>query len=589
MTHSNSRGYRGAYAALMASIAWLVASSIATAARAQAIYPVHRAEILAGARFDFKVEFPKSPSERDATVTINGQAAAAFFGKAATFVENEETWDHSALWLRDVEIQKPGRYVIEARSGETAFTATWEVFATKPRTAKNVILFIGDGLSVAHRTAARMLSKGINGGRYGGELAIDDMANMALVSTAGIESIVPDSANTMSAYTTGHKTCGGAMGVYCAANKSPFAHPRVESLASLAKRQHGMGVGIVTTTEVVDATPAAMVAQTVSRSTRSDIARMLFEAAPDVLLGGGRAYFEPRTAQGSKRADDVDYREKFRAAGYRPVSNASELTEAARDPATSRLVGLFAASNIESALDRQKAGSGGSADAQPDLTGMVQAALDVLSRKSEGFFLMVESGRIDQYSHALDWERAVFETIRLDNAVRVAKEWAAPRGDTLIVVVADHGHPVSIIGTVDDQRPGTRLRDKIAVYDAKFPNYAPANPEGYPPSVEVSRRLAFVFGGVPDHCASGKPVESGYWPTQSAKEKGAGYVANEQYCGPGATRLAGNLPRQVGAGVHAADDVILTADGPGAAQFRGHMENTRVFRAIATALGLGRQ
>ena len=98
------------------------------------------------------------------------------------------------------------------------------------------------------------------------------------------------------------------MGVYCAANKSPFAHPRVESLSSLVKRHHGMGVGIVTTTEVVDATPAAMVAQTASRSTRSDIARMLFEAAPDVLLGGGRAYFEPKSVQGSKRADDADYR-----------------------------------------------------------------------------------------------------------------------------------------------------------------------------------------------------------------------------------------------------------------------------------------
>src|SRR5204863_750038 len=96
------------------------------------------------------------------------------------------------------------------------------------RRARNVILFIGDGLSVAHRTAARVLSKGLVQGRYGGELAIDDMPHMALVSTSCTDSIVTDSANSMSAYTTGHKSCVNAMGVYCARNKSNLDHPRVE-------------------------------------------------------------------------------------------------------------------------------------------------------------------------------------------------------------------------------------------------------------------------------------------------------------------------------------------------------------------------
>ena len=215
---------------------------------------------------------------------------------------------------------------------------------------------------------------------------------------------------------------------------------------------------------------------------------------------------------------------------------------------------------------------------------MVRVAIDHLSRKPDGFFLMVESGRIDQFSHALDWERAVFETILLDNAVQVAKDWAAPRGDTLIIVVPDHAHPISIIGTVDDSRPGTRLRDKLAVYDARFPNYSPPDKDGYPSSVDVSRRLALVFGGAPDHCATGKPNPSGYWPTQ--KLGNGNHVANEAFCVGGATRLFGNLPMQIGAGVHAGDDVVLTANGPGAEGFRGHMENTRVFRAIADALGL---
>jgi alkaline phosphatase len=554
---------------------------------AQAIYPVDRAEILAGARFDFKVEFPSLPAEADVTVTINGRTPTELFGKAPTFVVNEDNWGRSALWLRDVALPKAGAYVVEARSAGGSITAKWEVFSTKPRVAKNVILFIGDGLSVAHRTAARMLSKGLENGRYGGQLAMDDMAHMALVSTSGLESIVTDSANSMSAYTTGHKTCGSAMGVYCASNKSPFAHPRVENLAELVRRRLGLAVGIVTTTEVVDATPGAMVAHTASRQSRNEIAAMLFDANPEVLMGGGRAFFQPKAVAGSKRADEIDYITRFNERGYRYATTSTEMTAAAQEPATRRLLGLFHPSHLDAVLDRRltKGRTVAAYPDQPDLPDMVRSALAVLARQPAGFMLMVESGRIDHFSHALDWERAVFETILLDNAVQAAKEWAATRSDTLIVVVPDHAHPVSIIGTIDDARPGTRLRDKTAVYDAKFPNYPPPDRDGYPASIDVSRRLAFVFGGVPDHCASGKPVASDDWPTQAAP-KADGYVANEKLCGPGATRLLGNLPKQVSGGVHAADDVILTANGPGSEQFRGHMENTRVFRAIAGALGL---
>jgi alkaline phosphatase len=573
---------------LTAVVALTLVPLAATNVSAQAVYPANRAEILAGARFDFKVEFPKVPTEADVAVTINGRALADVFGKAPTFIQNEDNWGRSVLWVRDAELPKVGSYVVEARSAGVSVKATWEVFATKPRVAKNVILFIGDGMSIAHRTAARMMSKRIENGHYGGQLAMDDMAHMALVSTSGSDSIVTDSANSMSAYTTGHKTCGGAMGVYCASNKSLFEHPRVETLTELVKRRLGMAVGIVTTTELVDATPAAMVAHTASRVTRNEIATALFEAAPDVLMGGGRAFFQPQSAAGSKRADETDYIARFRGRGYGYAATASEMTASSQEPSTRRLLGLFHPSHMDGALDRRvtKGGSAKNFPEQPDLPDMVRSALDVLSRKPEGFLLMVESGRIDQFSHALDWERAVYETILLDNAVKVAKDWAELRNDTLIVVVADHAHPISIIGTIDDARPGARLRDKLSNYDAKFPNYPPPDHEGYPGSVDVSRRLALVFGAVPDHCATGKPTDSPVWPTQPAKTPEEGNVANEKLCGPGATRLTGNLPMLIAGGVHAADDVILTANGPGSEQFRGHIENTRVFRALATALGL---
>ncbi len=193
----------------------------------------------------------------------------------------------------------------------------------------------------------------------------------------------------------------------------------------------------------------------------------------------------------------------------------------------------------------------------------------------------------DKYSHNLDWERAVYDTIMLDNAVAAAKDFAAGRNDTLIVVVPDHAHPVSIVGTFDDQRPGETPRTKLAVYgEAGFPNYPRPDPAGYPPSPDVSRRLALLFGTYPDHCFSGKPsLEKEFVPTQEGPDPKT-KVANEANCRPGTVRLFGNLPFDAPQGVHSGDDVILTAMGPGSDVFHGHIDNTFVFRAIATALGL---
>lgn len=572
----------------MVSIAGAVIAS-ALPASAQTIYPISRAEILAGSRFDLKVEFDGAPAAADLKVAINGRDAAQVLGRSATVEANEEGQGHTAYWLRGVSIAQPGTYQVTAWAGGKSQSVTWEVYGTPARKARNVILFVGDGLSMAHRTAARMLSKGMVEGRYSGELAIDDMPHMALVSTAGTDSIVTDSANSMSAYTTGHKSCVNAMGAYCARNKSGLGHPKVETVAELVKRRNsGMAVGVVTNTEIEDATPAGMVAHVRRRSDYDDIVRMFFEVKPEVMLGGGSAYFLPKSDPAGKRKDEENYLEKFKAAGYRHVATASEMKAAAAEPGTRRVLGLFHVSNLDGALDRNllKKGTVPKYPDQPDLADQTQAAIDILSKGPNGFVLMVESGMIDKYSHALDWERAVYDTIMLDNAVAVAKRFAGQRDDTLIVVVPDHAHPVSIIGTYDDARPGERVRDKMGVYnEAKFPNYPKAGPEGYPPSIDVTRRLAFVFAGFPDHCTSGKPYLGGpFRPTESKENKA---VANETFCTPEAMRMQGNLPFTQPQGVHAADDVVLTAMGPGAELFRGRVDNTRVFRVIATALGLG--
>ena len=561
---------------------------------AQTVYPIDRAEILAGAHFDFKVEFPGSVDPVKMKVTVNGADYSDAFGRSGNFVDREDGKDQSALILRNVALSKPGNVTVEVSDGARSRTVTWTVYDTGPRKAKNVILFIGDGLSPAHRVAARLLSKGIAEGKSRGKLAIDDMPQMALVATAGSDSIITDSANSASAYATGHKTATAAMGVYADRTASPFDDPKVETITSLAKRRHGMAIGIVTNTEVEDATPAAMVAHTRRRGAYDEIVAQFFAAKPDVLMGGGAANFLPQAAAGSKRKDDTDYVARFRNAGYAVATTKTELDAVNVKSDTRRLLGLFAPGNMDGVLDRKflKGGSVRKFPDQPDLTEQVQAALNILSKNDSGFFLMVESGMIDKYAHLLDMERAVYDTIMLDNAVGLARKWAQARGDdTLILVLADHNHPNSLVGTISDDMsttPNVPLRERVGVYDkAGFPNYPAPDAEGYPSRVDVSRRLAIFSASLPDHYETLRPkLDNPNEPTERGEQPGT-FKANEKYKDvPGVVLRFGNLPAMMGASVHSGEDVILTGTGPGSDRIRGSLENTDVFRIMADALGL---
>jgi alkaline phosphatase len=562
---------------------------------AQTVYPIDRAEILSGAQFDFKVEFPDKVDPAKVKVTVNGQDYAAAFGRAGTFIEREDGKDQSALMLRDVALTAPGPVAVEVSDGTNSRKVAWTVYDTGPRKAKNVILFIGDGMSPAHRAAARLLSKGIAEGKSFGKLAIDDMPHMALVATAGSDSIITDSANSASAYSTGHKSAVNAMGVYADRTKDAFDDPKVETIASLAKRRLNMSIGIVTNTEIEDATPAAMVVHTRRRAAYDEIVEQYFATKPDVLLGGGSANFLPEGAPGSKRKDEIDYIARFRDAGYPVATTAGELNTLAAKPETRQLLGLFATGNMDGVLDRKFLKGGGvkKFPEQPDLTEQLQAALNVLSKNEAGFFLMVESGLIDKYAHALDFERAAYDTIMLDNAVRLARDWAGKRGDdTLILVTPDHNHPNGLVGTINDDMsttPNVPLRERVGVYDkAGFPNYPAPDAEGYPSRVDVSRRLAIFSASLPDHYETFRPkLDNPNEPTVKGEDPET-YKANDKYKDvPGAVLRPGNLPAMMNASVHSGEDVILTATGPGSERVRGSMDNTEVFRVMADALGLG--
>jgi len=574
-----------------AALVLALVGSLGGVSQAATIYPIDRAAILLGSRFDFKVEFDgRVPPER-VTVTVNGVEHATAFRRPAQFVDKEEGHDASALILRDVVLSQPGRYVISASDGRTTSTVSWEVYqAADVRKARNVILFIGDGMSAAHRTAARILSRGIREGKYGSALAMDAMPRMALVGTAGVDSIITDSANSASAYTTGHKSSVNALGVYADRTPNTLDDPRVETITRLVKRTHGMAVGVVTNTEVEDATPAAMVAHTRRRTDYDPIVRMFHESGVDVLMGGGAAHFRPSSVPGGKRADDVDYVARFRDGGYAVVTTEQEMKAAAARPEARKLLGLFHPGNMDGVLDRKflRKGTVEQYPDQPDLVDMVTSALQILSRHEHGFLLMVESGLIDKFSHPLDWERAVMDTIMLDRAVEAAKGFAATHADTLILVTADHTHGLSIVGTIDDSAAGAQMRDKVGTYaQAGFPNYPPPTSEGYPPTLEVSKRLAIFFSDFPDHYETFRPKLDGPFLPSTRAADGT-YVANEQYRAlPGATLRPGILPRSANQGVHTGEDVVLNAMGPGSESVAGFMDNTEVFRVIVDALGLG--
>ncbi|MDB5484228.1 MAG: Alkaline phosphatase, partial [Tardiphaga sp.] len=353
-----------------------------------------------------------------------------------------------------------------------------------------------------------------------------------------------------------------------------------------------VAIGIVTNTEVEDATPAAMVAHTRRRAAYDEIVAQFLKAQPDVLMGGGAANFLPQSNPLSKRRDDTDYIAKFREAGYAVATTRAELSAIDTRSDARKLLGLFAPGNMDGVLDRKFLKGGGvkKNPDQPDLTDQVTSALAILSNNDNGFFLMVESGMIDKYAHALDMERAVYDTIMLDNAVRQTKDWAKARGDdTLILVLADHNHPNSLIGTINDDMSAaqpTPLRERVGVYEkAGFPNYPAPNAEGYPDRVDVSKRLAIFSASLPDYYETLRPkLDNPFEPTQKGETPNT-FTANEKYKTAGVLR-PGNLPAMMNASVHSGEDVILTATGPGSDRVRGSLENTDVFKIIAEALGL---
>lgn len=544
------------------------------------VLPIDNAKFLQGQRFDFAVEV-NNADEPDMQVTINGKDAAAYFGKDAVKSMVGKT---AVYRINDVSFPKAGEINIQVKDDGAERSVSYKVTNEKAKKrAKNVILFVGDGMSLQAREIARILSKGITEGRYNDLLNMEKMSNMALITTSGYDSIVTDSANSASAYATGHKSVVNAMGVYEDCTKDPFDDPKVENIIELVKRTRGMATGIVSTANITDATPAAMLAHTRRRAEQNHIAQdMLADYhRPDVIMGGGSRHFLPMEVAGSKRKDNVDVIKGFEDLGYSFSGSKTEL-EAIPESAE-KLLGLYHLNNMNVYVDRAMLKNPkvlGNFKDQPGLVEMTDRAIKALSKNDKGFFLMVEGACVDKQLHVLDWQRAAYDNIEMDKAVGLAQEFAKKNPDTLIVVVADHAHGASITGTYHEL-DGKTGREAVRTYaDAKWPTFQDADGDSYPDNPDPSVTLAVQFANHPDTNVDYRFKQV---PTDPAIMAGDKAIANPAIKGEFAP---GNIPAADSQEVHSADDILLNAQGPGAEYFNGVMDNTEVFFGIVRALGL---
>ncbi|QOS79252.1 alkaline phosphatase [Paenibacillus sp. JNUCC31] len=577
-----------------------------TAPAAFTILPIDRAQILAGQKLDFRVELNGAKlKSNDIKIQVNGLSPDKYFGKSGTWTSSNDL--STEYTIRDVTFKESDSIVVTAETiatGKRTYSrVVYQVFdpskdtalLTNGEQAKNVVLMIGDGMSANIRTAARVVSKGIHEGKFNGWLEMEQMDSMGMVTTSGMDSIVTDSANSASAYATGHKTAVNAEGVYPDNTPDPFDDPKVENIVELVKRTRGMATGLVTTADVTDATPAAMAVHTRKRGEQEAIASMYLNEAnrPDVILGGGLEWFLP-AKDGGKRKDGRNIVEEFKKEGYTYVTDATNLDKSS---STKSLLGLFRKGNMSVYYDREYTQPNnteivGKDTDQPTLMEMTDTALQVLEQNKNGFFLMVEGASIDKQAHTMDFERSVWDAIEFDQSVGRVKEYAKEHPGTLVIVTSDHGHSLTLNGTYNTEaakgKSGDELRELIGTYaDSKFPTYVDANGDGFPDNPDSEWKIAVGWGNMPDnnedYLSNPVPIS----PTiqdPNVKDK-TWYIANPDK-DPDGVHYTGNLPHDEGQEVHTFDDVPINASGPGSRLFSGYLDNTDVFRKMVTALKL---
>lgn len=456
------------------------------------------------------------------------------------------------------------------QTASAAQSAAAKTLATdQPR---NVIVFLGDGMGVSTVTAARIYA-GQKLGLAGEEhsLSFEKFPNVALVKTYNTDMQVPDSAGTMSAIVTGEKTRAGVLSIAANAKRGDCAAALANPMPTLLEQaeQAGMATGLVSTARITHATPAANYAHSADRNWEDDtgvgveglaagcrdIARQLveFEAGDgvDVIFGGGRANFFPKgwvdpeyeKALG-RRSDGSNLVEQWLAAA--PSREYAWDTDgfAKLDPDTKQVMALFEPSHMQWEANRAKDKAG-----EPSLAELTQAAITRLAKgSSNGYYLVVEGGRIDHGHHAGSAYLALEDTLAFDAAVQQALSQVDLR-DTLILVTADHSHTLTISGY--PQR-GNPILGKVRLPGGEF---------------------------LPD--ANGQPY------TTLGYANGPGYQSTLTDLTEVDTTAADYQQRAtvpLDSETHAGEDVAAYAIGPGADKLHGVIEQNLLYELLEPVL-----
>jgi alkaline phosphatase len=566
--------------------------------------------------------------------SVNMAAADVAGLPANTYIATQRAYSNSTPGIHTLSIT-----TTDNKGVSTVATGNFEIVDLGTATGakvKNIIFMLGDGMGIAHRTAARMVLNGVSQGKALAPLAMDTFPVTGLIQTSSLNSIITDSAPGASCYSTGNKNNNNQEGVFPDDTVDAFDNPRTEYLGEYLARTQGKSLGIVTTADVFDATPAAWAVHTSNRGAGTGIADQYLDEATKssnltVLLGGGRKWFLPSTTAGSARANSTDYVlpaelaagwsiaagkldptrdliSEFETSGFSYAANSTQLS--AKAASATKLLGLFSLSNMNVALDKIDGRRGstkivsdfGFPD-QPMLDEMTDAALTVLAKNTNGFVLMVEGASIDKQAHNMDSDRWILETIEFDRAIARAKAFAAANPDTLVIISADHECAgVNIIGasTVTASSLAQRsitpdsgvvgLRDQVVgTYDlAGFPVYG-IMPDGYPATTNPDRKLLIGYAANSDRYEN---WISNPQPLQDSQQPFVGTAPLNTYPADPTKRdvvgnyfIAGQVPGS--SAVHTASDIPLSAYGRGAAAFTGAYDNTTVFFKMASGILVG--
>jgi len=478
------------------------------------------------------------------------------------------------------------------QQGEIALRKARSWSPGTPERARNVILFVGDGMGVSTVTAARILEGQLRGER--GEenvLSFEEFPHLALSKTYTVNQQVSDSAPTMSAIMTGVKTLDGVLSV---AGNISAAEPSAAKVEAAAQQtllelaeQAGLSTGIVSTARITHATPGATYAHTAARDWEADSDRPAGATVPDiasqlvdrfgtggigdgleVVMGGGRGKFLPASASDPEdkgatgaRADGRNLVEEWqRKFGGQFVYDRKGF-DAIRPESNTRVLGLFERSHMEFEADRSQDTAG-----EPSLAEMTTKAISILSRNPKGYFLMVEAGRIDHGHHAGNAYRALTDAIALSDAVRAALTQITP-GETLIVVTADHSHSFTIAGYA---KRGNPILGKVVEVGKTTPAMAE---DGLPYTTAGYANGRGFHADVPGEDVYELPARTGRIPE----------IATTDTTQPNYHQEA-LIPLE--AETHGGEDVPVYAAGPGSHLVHGVQEQSYLFHVMRAALGL---